>query len=214
MLYDLFRSRVLSPSLKHVSLVTHLKNTTTDDTATQYIEAASFLESLGQENPHIATFHVRYGTYWTGVVDISWQRRAPLRVQMPDDEWPQTTGQDIVQDASINDVAKTPPLSRSSTLSFVSNSSDSSQAAVNRFFALPSRPKSTTAIIHLPLGDMAFTEQKRAVVLPERVMPPEPPKVDGPRLGWLAGGVSRVWYLVERVGRILGEGVGIAQNWR
>jgi hypothetical protein len=177
-------------------MTTHLKNPTT-----HHVEAARFLESLGQVNPRLETIDVRYGTYWTGIVNISWRRRAlQTQLQILDLE------KILVGDVNIpstGDNITAPLISRSNTTSSLSSiRSDSSQAAVERFFALPPKPKSTTTI-RLPLGDMIISEQRRAGVLPDKTIPFQVEKeVSG--LGWLAGGVNRFWYLVGSVRRILG----------
>ncbi len=62
-------------------------------------------------------------------------------------------------------------------------------------------------IMTLPLGKMTFAEQKRTVVVPERTVTLEEAKVGG--LAWVAGGVSRVWRLFGRAGRMINGVVGL-----
>lgn len=210
MLYTLLQSHTFPSSLHRLNLITHFKNKPDVDPTAQCVNAAKFLEGLGKSNPHLETIDIRYGTYWTGVIDISWNRHAP-DIELQNEDSQQTLNIKVEAAPSAVRLSETTPLRPTALSRSNSDSSISSQAAVEKFFSLPSRPKSTTAI-HLQLGNMTFTEQRRAVVLPDRLLPLPPSEVDTSRLGWLAGGVSRVWYLVERIGKMIGEGVGIARN--
>lgn len=212
MLYVVMRSHVFSPSLKRLTLITHLKNTSNLDSATQYKDVAIFLEGLGQVNSQLESVDLRYGTYWTGIVDVSWRRRA---CTPPEGSGKQEDGH-LGWNANcfLEDGGWRPPtITRepSSASSVTPVASNISQVAVEKFFALPSKPRNTT-IMTLRLGKMTFTEQKRTVVVPERTVSLEEVKTGIPGLTWVTGGVSRVWRLFGRVSRIVGGSVGLVSD--
>ncbi|KXN90560.1 hypothetical protein AN958_04073 [Leucoagaricus sp. SymC.cos] len=214
-LYSLLGSHKFPLSLEHLSFTTHLKNSSSLDSKTQCVDAARFTECLGGVNPRLKTIDVSYGTYWTGVVDVNWRRRTSM-IRFQHDSSESSSEANLAETAIHPSEISLPsrlPFSSSTTDSSLSSlASESSEAAVEKFFALPSRPKPTVSTIHLRLGDMTFSEQRHAAVLPGRFSLPQQAKVDTPRLGWIAGGVSRVWQLVGTVSRLIGEGVGISRG--
>ncbi|KAJ3574752.1 hypothetical protein NP233_g1556 [Leucocoprinus birnbaumii] len=137
MLYTLLQSHTFSASLHHLSLITHFKNRPDTDPTTQCVGAANFVEGLGQSNSHLETINIRYGTYWTGVVDIKWARRsidAASEVQQPQKHLAVEPCTNAALQPKQSQVI-TGAISRSNTNSSTSSvSSTSSQAAVEKFF--------------------------------------------------------------------------------
>lgn len=177
---------------------------------TQQMDAARFLEDFGRANPQVDNIDLRYGTYWTGVIDIMWHRRTftppggyePRRSEL-NPNWNDGHPSDGDRSAS-------PLVTSSSIPSVVPTTSGAPQVAVEELFVLPSRPRITT-VMNLHLGRMVVTEQRRAVVLPEQRLSSET-KNGTPGLRWVAGGISWAWRLVGRVGRMIDEGIGSIQR--
>ncbi|KAF9450706.1 hypothetical protein P691DRAFT_440470 [Macrolepiota fuliginosa MF-IS2] len=193
-LYVLMRSHKFSTSLKRLTVVTHLKNNSNLDSATQQVDASMFLECLGQTNPQLERVNIRYGTYWTGFVAIAWRRRMFGIIAGESDL---TWGSDHIPNGGP-DLAS-PLGARSNAASYTTLSAfEDSEITHDKFFALPSRP-STTTTVNLRLGLMTFTEQRRAVVLPAQIPAPEETWTEISGLEWLTRGMRQARRLVKAV---------------